>query len=610
MNLRPSIRLSAISPRISLALEFILYAVLTAFALYATWLTWPDAFIDFSRELYLPWRVSCGDVLYRDVTYYYGPVSVYTNAALFAILGRPSIHALFALNFAVWLAIFLALRAILRRIARPAVAAVALSAFILLFSFNRYIPCGNFNYLAPLSHELTRGLLYVLLSLLSLDSAFRRRSPLLFLFAGFLFGLALFAKPEITLSATASSSLLLFLGCGWMPPDGNGDRPAPLVRLRPLLPWALGILAALAAVLVPLTLALGSFSQALHDAILKLHLDCFRPGFASLPFYRSVTGMDTPLPNALRVLRGILVAPVPFLLARFALPRTHSRTSRIVAALVLLLLSAAIGLFGFFPLNAAIPLAPFVLLAFFLIPWWHARPAFLRRGRERSARVGDPPSPPGSPLAPAFAFFALALVAKMGLAASITFYGFILALPAFCCAILLAFRPPCPPLRSAVAVSMLLGFSITAMHLQNTVLRPWDIRHPIHDANYFAPPQQAQAFNAVLDWIRTNTPPGSTLAVFPEGAVLNVLADRPNPTPYCTLEEPGYLRFDASHILASYSNHPPDTIVLVQTAKPRFGIDYAQDLMTFFDSRYSPAFTFSLPSPAGPVPYLMVARPN
>ena len=133
----------------SLLLEFLLYAVLTAVMLHVTWLTWPDAFVDFSRELYLPWRVSCGDVLYRDLAYYFGPVSVYTNAVLFALLGRPSIHALFALNFAFWIAILLVLRAILRRIASPLVSTTAVSAFILLFSFNRYISGGSFNYLAP-----------------------------------------------------------------------------------------------------------------------------------------------------------------------------------------------------------------------------------------------------------------------------------------------------------------------------------------------------------------------------------------------------------------------------------------------------------------------------
>ena len=70
--------------RLHLAFEFLLYAILTALMLHVTWLTWPDAFVDFSREVYLPWRVSCGDVLYRDLAYYFGPV--YSIAALFVRL--------------------------------------------------------------------------------------------------------------------------------------------------------------------------------------------------------------------------------------------------------------------------------------------------------------------------------------------------------------------------------------------------------------------------------------------------------------------------------------------------------------------------------------------
>lgn len=131
------------SPRLSLALEFLLYAALTAFMLHATWLTWPDAFIDFSRELYLPWRVSCGEVLYRDLAYYFGPVSVYTNAALFALLGRPSIHALFALNFVFWIAPLLVLRL------------SNLSSRLHCLAPNQSIPIRH--RLCPISHGLYRS---------------------------------------------------------------------------------------------------------------------------------------------------------------------------------------------------------------------------------------------------------------------------------------------------------------------------------------------------------------------------------------------------------------------------------------------------------------------
>ena len=226
------------------ALEFLLYSALTAFALHATWLTWPDAYIDFSRELYLPWRVSCGDVLYRDLAYDFGPVSVYTNAALFALLARPSIRALFALNFAFWLAILLALRALLRRIAPPLVATLSVSFFIALFSFNRYIVCGNFNYLAPYSHEITRGFLFSFLALLSLDSALapstrekgcgrpekatQTRLSLL-ISSGVCYALVLFTKPELALATTAALAILFALRA-WP------HRTLPLRPLPPPLP--------------------------------------------------------------------------------------------------------------------------------------------------------------------------------------------------------------------------------------------------------------------------------------------------------------------------------------------------------------------------------------
>ena len=48
--------------------------------------TWPDALIDFGRELYVPWQLTLGKVLYRDVQSYYGPLSPYINALWFKLL--------------------------------------------------------------------------------------------------------------------------------------------------------------------------------------------------------------------------------------------------------------------------------------------------------------------------------------------------------------------------------------------------------------------------------------------------------------------------------------------------------------------------------------------
>lgn len=587
----------------SLLLEFLLYAVLTAGMLHVTWLTWPDAFVDFSRELYLPWRVSCGDVLYRNLAYDFGPVSVYANAALFALLGRPSVHALFAFNFAFWIATLLALRALLRRIASPLAAALSVSSFILLFSFSRYLLNGNYNFIAPYSHELTRGLLWALLALLALDSALASPSgkgragfapgleaspwlPRAFrcLLPGFFYALVLFTKPELALASTASVVLLFVL-------HALRHRSFPL---RGILAFALAAALVVALVVSPFALAFHSLSRALHAALLKLYLDCFNPGLAALPFYRELLGVDTPLPNACRLLSGVFWAALPFLLARAVFSSALPAALRGFAVAALSAAAAAIGWFAWKGLGAALPLAPLAILA--ILFWKHGRP---------------PSRNPDSvfPLCAAFAVFALLLAAKMFLRARISHYGFVLLLPAFCCAVLLAFPFPRPRGLAILAVSMLLAFLAKGLSVQASVLRKASIRVPVFDGTFRTADFEARAFDSALSWIRSNTPPASTLAVLPEGAILNVLADRPNPTPYVYLGAAECLRFDGKAILDAYRTSPPDTLVLVaKIGEPQFGLDYAQDLMAFLDPLYSPVLAIPLSTPSGTIPYIVIAR--
>ncbi len=52
-----------------------------------TWGTWPDVVIDFGRELYVPWQLAEGKVLYRDIAWFNGPLSAHWNAALFSLFG-------------------------------------------------------------------------------------------------------------------------------------------------------------------------------------------------------------------------------------------------------------------------------------------------------------------------------------------------------------------------------------------------------------------------------------------------------------------------------------------------------------------------------------------
>jgi hypothetical protein len=45
---------------------------LAIFFVATSWRKWPDPLIDFGRELYVPWRLSHGALLYHDVSEQYG----------------------------------------------------------------------------------------------------------------------------------------------------------------------------------------------------------------------------------------------------------------------------------------------------------------------------------------------------------------------------------------------------------------------------------------------------------------------------------------------------------------------------------------------------------
>ncbi len=62
-----------------------------------SWLKWPDLVIDFGEQAYIAWRLSEGAVLYRDIIYFYGPLSSYVHALLFKLFG-PQLIVLIIFN--------------------------------------------------------------------------------------------------------------------------------------------------------------------------------------------------------------------------------------------------------------------------------------------------------------------------------------------------------------------------------------------------------------------------------------------------------------------------------------------------------------------------------
>ena len=61
---------------------------MTTLALLAvSWRRSAHFLVDFGRELYVPWQLTQGKVLYQDLAYFNGPLSPHFNATLFRVFG-------------------------------------------------------------------------------------------------------------------------------------------------------------------------------------------------------------------------------------------------------------------------------------------------------------------------------------------------------------------------------------------------------------------------------------------------------------------------------------------------------------------------------------------
>jgi hypothetical protein len=68
----------------------------------------------------------------------------------------------------------------------------------------------------------------------------------------------------------------------------------------------------------------------------------------------------------------------------------------------------------------------------------------------------------------------------------------------------------------------------------------------------------------VAEWIETNTPAASTLAVLPDGAMLNYLARRTNPTGYLRWNPTECTLFGQDNMTRVFERTQPDYIILIQ----------------------------------------------
>ncbi len=522
-------------------------AAVFAMLTFKTWRRWPDLVVDFGAQLYMPWQISTGEVLYRDVHYLAGgPLSQYYHALLFKIFGV-SFLTLVISNLTVVALLLAIIYLCFYRCSDQLTAITACVAVLVAFAFAHYTTVGIFNYITPYSAEVVHGLVLSVLAVALLARWFETENAWLAGAVGLCAGLTLLTKPDMLL---AQMPMVL---CGaalfWL-----------AKRKGRLLGRSLALMAGGA--LIP---AVGFFLWFLcfedlpqsARSVFAAWIPLLTTSAAQSPFYRWCMGLDQPrvrLHNTLFQFLGL--AGIVAVCAALCWRKISGFLAYSLVIPLAIVLTGRSRDFNWLNCGACLPLVCLTLLAWLV---W------------RGSKGGwEPPLV----FATLWAVWSLALLAKLGLYCRIWHYGFVLAMPAFVSGIYFflwalpqqlerwGFRSVL--FRGLLWLMLLAGLtrltqSSLKLYSDKTLLVGSGADTILAFSPHYRPLDACVA--AALSWVETNVPPRATLAVLPQGVMLNYLSRHPNPCGYVAWNPPEMAAFGQEKMIDAFVKASPEYVI-------------------------------------------------
>lgn len=561
----------------------VLWLVLTGSVMLCwTWRMWPDVMIDFGRELYVPWRLTEGSRLYRDISYLdAGPVSPWWNALVFRTFGV-GLMTLVVVNLVLMILLLVMIHSLARILTSEFAAVVASTVFLLLFAFGQHLFVGNFNYLTPYAHPLVHGLLFSIGCLSCVTVVIRGGHRAWLGTGGILAGLAFLTKPDpfLALGAAVGGGFCL---------RGLTDREAPRRTAKDFvlfLGWAV-VPPVLAFLWLWKEMPAGMAFQGIVGSWKCLG----NTQIYAIEFYRTGMGTDN-LGHSLKQITlwsagyatglGLLALLAARLKTEGWLRRVAPGAAFLVAAV---LMFAAVKKSPFDvlrPMPVALLLSGLCLLK-----------ALFTAGGDRDTRWRL--------IAALMAItFALTLLLKILLYARLVHYGFVLAMPGTLICVIalthgiprwLARRGACGAVFTAGALGLIAALIVDRLQAMDAIYQRKTLQ-VARGRDAFWADYRGFYVQQALARIAREVKPGQTLVVMPEGVMINYLSRRQNPTPFFSFNPFDLLIFGENRMLASLQAHPPDFVIfehadMSDLGHQYFGRDYARAMFRWIGTNYT-----------------------
>lgn len=540
--------------------------VVLAITLKISWFKWLDPIVDFGRELYVPWRLSEGAVLYRDVAAIYGPLSPYFNSVIFRLAG-PGLTRLVLANLFIYAAI-LALAYYVVRAGWGRLA--ALLFFIIGFSFSHFLDIGIYNFAAPYSHETTHGFFLILVMIVLGASWLRHPTSGRALLMGLCCGLCALLKVEIVLAA--GMVCLGVVARAWLTKSQSGRNSIFAFLIGGILPPLVATVALHQA---------GGFSWT--EAVIRANGGWLGPlvyrDIANSVFQSHTLGTSRLAANFTLLLGWGIVSMALAGLVAWLSQRSH----------------------GWVQVGSTIGLAAAAALLALFLPWGEIGRIFpVWLGLAAFLTWRESPSFSSSNMRWLLLLAAAALLARMAFNPRIYHYGFYQAALAGMITVATAITvlPRALKLRPAARLSyrvilaafLLVGFSkLHALSRYYFSLKRLPVGEGVDRFYSYA----SDSYFEITRVILASTPDCRTLLVVPEGVMLNYLLRKPGTiSPY--VFAPDWLRQWGKQI-NELPDRPPDYVVLVSRDLREYGVSrfgdapgHGQNLLRWISHAYEP----------------------